>query len=537
MLISPFLLRKSTTSIWCFALLLLATSLVWMPKVEAVAQLNGFQLENDEQGSVRIRLNTQQPIQVEEQRQQGIYKLILKNTTISNKMKQEGLPVVMDAQGKYIGRATQLSNNQVSITIPNGVELNQKVQVIGGASSPFISEPAAENASNEDTSFYTEAATKPTTKKPSFSKKASIAKRPHYYPLKAVKKQTLLTANKSMFLANNHEKSASKPDMMMPVAIASTVTSNTSTANTATENAVKGEAVALPATETAINEPAWLNGGETATNTVNSTESVRSIMLADITPTEPETEQLPKVPVFDGEWLAQRFLPENTPDMPLENDPFPLFPLASVAVGSALAVGLGLWAKQKGYANNLLSWLSVRTKEIPLGVAPQTHQDIMPTNKAVTSATDKVVHSLFTASLKEQLVATPPKVNKPSLQEAIAQFSPAEKPMKAQPTVVYGDLVLTAEVLVNKPKIQEAMTVSPVVQSPFRGSAISTGTVRSGSALQATLVQAIKQSEQKNEPALTQRRPAPTLIASPSTKGDFRSVTQRFSSKKFQGVY
>jgi hypothetical protein len=55
--------------------------------------------------------------------------------------------------------------------------------------------------------------------------------------------------------------------------------------------------------------------------------------------------------------------------------------------------------------------------------------------------------------------------------------------------------------------------------------------------LQATLVQAIKQSEQKNEPALTQRRPAPTLIASPSTKGDFWSVTQRFSSKKFQGVY
>lgn len=513
-----------------------------MPKVEAVTQLNGFQLENDEQGVVRIRLNTQQPIQVEEQRQQGIYKLILKNTTISNKMKQDGLPVVMDAQGKYIGRATQLSNNQVSITIPNGVELNQKVQVIGGAASPFYTEPAAENAGTEDPSFYAEAATKPTTKKPSFSKKASTTQRPHYYPLKAVKKQPLLTANKPLVIANNQEESASKPDMIMPVAIASTVINNTSasTANTEVKPAVIDEAVALPATETATNEPAWLNGGETATNTVNSTEPARTIMLADVTPTEPETEQLPKVPVFDGEWLAQRFLPENTPELPLENDAFPLFPLASVAVGSALAVGLGLWAKKKGYANNLLSYFSARTKEIPLGVARHTNQNIMPSNKAVSSATDKVVHSLFTASLKEQLVATPPKGNKPSLQEAIAQFLPVDQPVKAQPTVVYGDLVPTAEESVkpvNKPKIQEAMTVAPVVPSPFRGSTTSTPTVHSGTALQATLVQAIKQSEQKNEPALTQRRPAPTLIASPSTKGDFRSVTQRFSSKKFQGVY
>jgi len=537
MLILSTFFKKTTTLLWCLVLLLIAGS--FPSPAQAVTQLNGFQLENDEQGAVRIRLNTQQPIQVEEQRQQGVYKLILKNTTISNKMKQEGLPVVMDAQGKYIGRATQLSNNQVSITIPNGVELNQQVQVIGGAASPFISEPATDKAGNEDPSFYAEAPTKPTPKKPSLSKKVAIGKRPHYYPLKAVKKQPLVTANKPMVMANNQEKSVVKPEMMMPVAIASTVanTVSTSTASTEVKPAVIGEAVALPASETATNEPAWLNGGETATNTVNSTEPARTIMLADVTPTEPETEQLPKVPVFDGEWLAQRFLPENTPELPMENDPFPLFPLASFAVGSALAVGLGLWAKQKGYASNLSSWFSVRTKEIPLGVAPQTHQEMMPTNKAVASATDKVVHSLFTASLKEQVVNTPPTLNKPSLQEAIAQFLPADQPVKAEPTVVYGDLVPTAEAPVNKPKKQEAMTVAPVVHSPFRGPAMSTPTVHSGTALQATLVQAIKQSEQKNEPALTQRRPAPTLVASPSTKGDFRSVTQRFSSKKFQGVY
>ena len=229
MLISPFLLRKSTPSIWCFALLLLATSLVWMPKVEAVTQLNGFQLENDEQGAVRIRLNTQQPMQVEEQRQQGIYKLILKNTIISNKMKQEGLPVVMDAQGKYIGRATQLSNNQVSITIPNGVELNQKVQGIGGATSPFYTESAIGQASNENPSFFAEATTKPPLKKLSLTKKVAIGKKLHYYPLKAVKKQSLLTANKPMVMANNQEESASKVGVMMPVAIASRVSNNTST--------------------------------------------------------------------------------------------------------------------------------------------------------------------------------------------------------------------------------------------------------------------------------------------------------------------
>ena len=513
-----------------------------MPKVEAVTQLNGFQLENDEQGAVRIRLNTQQPMQVEEQRQQGIYKLILKNTIISNKMKQEGLPVVMDAQGKYIGRATQLSNNQVSITIPNGVELNQKVQVIGGATSPFYTESAIGQASNENPSFFAEATTKPTLKKLSLSKKVAIGKKLHSYPLKAVKKQSLLTANKPMVMANNQEESASKVGVMMPVAIASRVSNNTSTstANTEVKPAVIGEAVALPATETTTNEPAWLNGGETATNTVNSTKPIRSIMLADVTPIEPETEQLPKVPVFDGEWLAQRLLPKNTPELPLENDAFPLFPLASLAMGSALAVGLGLWAKKKGYAGNLLNWLSVRAKEMPLSVAPQTNQEMMPTNKAITSATDKVVHSLFTASLKEQMVNAPPTLNKPSLQEAIDQFLLVDQPVKAQPTVVYGDLVPTAEEPVKpvkNPKKQEAMTVAPLVHSSFKGNAMSTPTVRSGTALQATLVQAIKQSEQKNKPVLTQRRPAPTLIASPSTKGDFRSVTQRFSSKKFQGVY
>ena len=177
---------------------------------------------------------------------------------------------------------------------------------------------------------------------------------------------------------------------------------------------------------------------------------------------------------------------------------------------------------------------------MPLSVAPQTNQEMMPTNKAITSATDKVVHSLFTASLKEQMVNAPPTLNKPSLQEAIDQFLLVDQPVKAQPTVVYGDLVPTAEEPVKpvkNPKKQEAMTVAPLVHSSFKGNAMSTPTVRSGTALQATLVQAIKQSEQKNKPVLTQRRPAPTLIASPSTKGDFRSVTQRFSSKKFQGVY
>ena len=118
LILSTFL--KKASSLSGYVVLLLIAGSLFVP-AQAVTQLNGFQLEDDNQGSVRIRLNTKQPIQVEEHRQQGVYKLILKNTVISNQMKQEGLPVVMDAQGKYIGRATQLKNNQVSITIPNGV--------------------------------------------------------------------------------------------------------------------------------------------------------------------------------------------------------------------------------------------------------------------------------------------------------------------------------------------------------------------------------------------------------------------------------
>ena len=533
---SSALLKKTSAVAWCLVLLLMAGTFV-LPTAQAVTQLNGFNLEDDEQGVVRIRLNAEHPVQVEEQRQQGVYKLILKNTTISNKMKQEGLPVVMDAQGKYIARATQLSNNQVSITIPNGVELHHQVQVVGGAANitapAEVVDPALLPAEGADSPYFSQ-------------------------PIR-VKKTVYHGGFKKWKQASHHQSASASPvhHKLMPQGVATGYHHHTLVAHPPTKLLPE----APPETQTlssvsepiAVEKPAVMEPvAENTTLLATATSAEQPPLFAEQQPeiafpsilkesqTPPKEAVLPTQFLFDGQWLNNRFLPENTPAFPDESEPFPLLPLASVAVSSALAVGLGLWAKQQGLMGKLSHWLKFSQKETPLGVSFERVNAAQPV--AVSTASDKVVHALFTTSLKQQLASVPSATLPPS-PSVINAISEAEVASQFERSLPKGVIAMPLVASNPPPANKVVTTIQPVVKpqalpKPTTPFGWQNGQVASqqvlGSALQATLVQAIKQSEVS---PIQVQRPSPALLSAPSTKADFKTVTQRFSNKKFQGVY
>jgi hypothetical protein len=585
MLVFTALLKKTTAVVWCLVLMLFAGSL-GSSTANAVTQLNGFNLENDEQGTVRIRLNTPEPIQIEEQRQQGVYKLILKNTTISSKMKQEGLPVVMDAQGKYIARATQLSNNQVTITIPNGVDLNHQVQVIGGAAATAPVRSAETELSSQSQQavpmnpFFAEASdAKPAVKGLKIkSKTRQAVLHPHQKlkPPSKVPQLTIRVAEKGLVgwdneargtelgrlhtVNNRNEYQSNKISTLnKPFSVTSVVKVLPAVVMTKKLEPVEPVALKQSASkafvEKSTDTPIELSASQPVAQEPIVFEAVadlegmvaqaNTIMVANTTKAElleTEAKPLPTTAlVYDNAWLKQRFLPENTPLLPVEGDAFPLLPMATIAVGSALALGLGLWAKQTGMTQKLLKTLGLNQKETPLGVSAEP-VEISPASSAVSVATHNIVDSLFSASLKQQVLATPPLPLPSLVVHVLEDQQPqmldilTETPRPAHVTVAEPTPPMVPQAVV-------AM-VSPTLvalPSPFRGvaSVPTAPLVTSGSALQATLVQAIKQSE---SPAVVVAMPqrsrlAPTFVAASATKGDFKSVTQRFSNKKFQGVY
>jgi hypothetical protein len=157
--------------------------------------------------------------------------------------------------------------------------------------------------------------------------------------------------------------------------------------------------------------------------------------------------------------------------------------------------------------------------------------EIKPDFTAIDSATDNIVNTLFSASLKQQVLSTPP----PSLPQLVVPATEAEEPI-SMPTTTIASAV-------------EKQTPTPhhqvLMPSPFKGVSLrvtppaipKVPTHSAGSALQATLVQAIKQSEAPVKVALP-LKVAHTLLATTAKQTeDFRTVTQRFSNKKFQGSY
>lgn len=516
----------------CFALLLLAgTATALLHTAEATTALNGFNLEEDAQGTVRIQLDTPHPIAVEEQRQQGVYKLILKNTVISDKMKREGLPVVMDTQGKYIARATQLPNNQVSITIPNGVELHHQVQVVGGAATPPETarpEPAVTVEAPPSTPYFT----------PTRSVKKAVV---HHAPVAR-------NVSRASHTVAVHQATDTTPQNHASYARLKPAHPTNAVTHTATPASTVSSTVA-PAVETT---PSVVSRNTTPTVTpATTTSAVGSIMLAGVAeaPSTP-SETLPTALVFNTQWLANRFnTAETTPVSPVE---LPWMPLLNIGVGTALAVGLGVWAKKKGLPQQ---WLGKQPQPLePLHVelaslhqpdavsstpkavyTPTAGVEVPPivastptltpedTNEAVIQASQNILDSLFINRLKEQATRTPEEA--PAVPESATVSTAVPTPPPPPATVSPTAMVPEANTPILTP------TVVPPAQPPVSPFSI----VQTGSGLQATLVQAIKKSEAP--PTRTVKAPAMLVVTGTPKKQDFKAITQRLGNKKFLGVY
>jgi hypothetical protein len=523
----------------CFALLLLAgTATALLHTAEATTALNGFNLEEDAQGTVRIQLDTPHPIAVEEQRQQGVYKLILKNTVISDKMKREGLPVVMDTQGKYIARATQLPNNQVSITIPNGVELHHQVQVVGGAATPPENtrpESAVTVESPPSTPYFT-----PTRSAKKLSKVVL-----HHAPVARKVVRAVSRASHTAAVQQGGTPPSKHASYVRLTPAHPTMVATHTPAQASTLSSTGAPAIATPSV---VSSSMHENATPIATSTTTAPSAVGSIMLASVEAPPTPFETLPTALVFDTQWLANRFnTAETAPVSPLE---IPWMPLLNIGVGTALAVGLGVWAKKSGLPQQ---WLGKQPQPLePLHVelaslhqpetalftpkaiyTPTAGVELLPiaasttahaledTNEAVIQASQNILDSLFINRLKEQATRTPETPAVP--ESATVSTVPITPPPPA--TVPPSAMVPEASTSI----------LMPTVVPPSQPSVSPFSAAQTGSGLQATLVQAIKKSEAP--PARTVKAPAMLVVTGTPKKQDFKAITQRLGNKKFLGVY
>jgi hypothetical protein len=132
------------------------------------------------------------------------------------------------------------------------------------------------------------------------------------------------------------------------------------------------------------------------------------------------------------------------------------------------------------------------------------------------------------------LPPSPSVINAISEAEVASQFERSlPKGVIAMPLVASNPPPANKVVTTIQPVVKPQALPKPTTPFGWQNGQVASEQVL-GSALQATLVQAIKQSEVS---PIQVQRPAPALLSAPSTKADFKTVTQRFSNKKFQGVY
>ncbi|MFN8615360.1 MAG: hypothetical protein U0003_05575 [Vampirovibrionales bacterium] len=115
------------------ALMLLAYGVVLFSGVDA-AELNGFRLESSDNGAlaIHVQADAMPTYDVEPlagaNGSQGV-SIILKDTQLSNTLRQKGLPVVIDNRNRTIGRAVPGEGNTVKIVIPNWKGDAQQLQI------------------------------------------------------------------------------------------------------------------------------------------------------------------------------------------------------------------------------------------------------------------------------------------------------------------------------------------------------------------------------------------------------------------------
>jgi hypothetical protein len=92
---------------------LLSASFGW-----AASTLEGFDLSSDGD-NVQVTLHTDKPVQVERDEQEGNVSLTLSNTHLSPELLRRGLPLVLDNQNRFMGRALPAGSDKVRLVFPN----------------------------------------------------------------------------------------------------------------------------------------------------------------------------------------------------------------------------------------------------------------------------------------------------------------------------------------------------------------------------------------------------------------------------------
>ncbi|MDX2084071.1 MAG: hypothetical protein SFZ03_01615 [Candidatus Melainabacteria bacterium] len=97
--------------------LLLGTVCLWQDSLANVT-LDGFDIQTEGQ-SVKIQLKTNARAQYATENKDGVFSVTLKDTRLSPEQMKNGLPVVLDNENRFIGRAVPVGDNQVKIILPN----------------------------------------------------------------------------------------------------------------------------------------------------------------------------------------------------------------------------------------------------------------------------------------------------------------------------------------------------------------------------------------------------------------------------------
>lgn len=109
----------STLTIRLTVALLCGLLLAGHGAIAPAATLDSFEIEASD-NQVNIHLHGDEVIAVQApQPYQGGTAIILPNTQLSARLVKQGLPVVMDGQARFIGRAVPMGANQVKILLPN----------------------------------------------------------------------------------------------------------------------------------------------------------------------------------------------------------------------------------------------------------------------------------------------------------------------------------------------------------------------------------------------------------------------------------
>jgi hypothetical protein len=142
--------------LWRFASLAVLCAVVvlgcCLPGELQAATLESFEIEATD-SQVNVHLHGSDTIEtLTPQPYQGGMSVVLPNTQLSPRLLKQGLPVVMDGQARFIGRAVPAGNNQVRILLPN-VPANQMAVRVSQTLSPHQASSALPQVSPSTPSY------------------------------------------------------------------------------------------------------------------------------------------------------------------------------------------------------------------------------------------------------------------------------------------------------------------------------------------------------------------------------------------------